>query len=441
LSSPFTFSVATMGCKANLTDSQDLEARLRDLGGQCVDQNLEPDIFVLNTCTVTDQADREAMQIIRKTKAPMVIATGCLAEVDPAKLQRTNGPMTVMRNSAKSDIGSVVATWLKDKSAKEVLQGNRVAWHKNVDHVSESALGAQNQARTRAFLKVQDGCNAYCAYCIIPTARGRSRSVASQNIVNEINLLAERGVNEVVLTAIHAADYDDDGLDFTGLVGKVLRDTKIARIRLTSLDPAEIPDSLLDLMQKNPRLCAHFHVSLQAASTKVLQTMKRAYSATEAEICLQKIFQVLPHAFVGMDIIAGFPGESEADFNDTFWFLERTAWSRLHVFPFSIRRGTAAEKMTQAGLAVAPSVIKDRAARLRALSELRFAQMQKNRIGKVVEVLLENTPYMRDGVSFSVGHTRNYFKVAIPGVLPGNRFMRVQIESVLTKELLLGQVV
>lgn len=438
--SSFTFSVATMGCKANLTDSQDLESRLRSIGGIATLDTDSADVYVLNTCTVTDQADRDAVRLLKNIRAPLVLATGCLAEVDPERLRSVRPDLKVLRNSAKNEVGEAIQSWLASE-ASSLRQGDRVAWHKKVDHVVNSALTAQSEARTRAFLKVQDGCNAFCSYCIIPHARGRSRSVTKAKIIAEVNSLVAEGVQEVVLTAIHAADYEAEGLSFTDLVEAVLRETSVPRLRLTSLDPAEIPEKLLQLMEAEPRLCAHFHVSLQAASSKVLKSMKRAYGAEKAEKCLGEIATRLPHAFVGMDMIAGFPGETDADFEETYALLERAPWTRLHVFPYSVRRSTAAEKMVKDGLAVSPEKIKARAARLRSLSDMRLKQKLQERVGKIVEVLVEAKTWKKDGQEYSLGHARNYFKVALPGRHAANQLVRARIEGLVNQEVLLGQMV
>lgn len=443
-SARFTYAIATMGCKANLTDSQALEVRLRNLGGAAAPEN-EADLFLLNTCTVTDQADKEARAILRKGHAPFTIATGCLAQVDPDQLMgvRTGDrKVNVLRNSGKDELESVVQEWLGGmmESQRTVTSGDRVGWHKKILENHNPDKSVEASARTRAFYKVQDGCNAFCAYCVIPLARGRSRSLPAAQVVQEVQAIVDSGVKEVVLTAIHAADYESDGLDFTGLVEKVLNETSVPRLRLTSLDPGEIPDRLLDLMVANQRLCPHFHVSLQSASSRVLQGMKRAYGAQEVEERLLAIARRLPHAYVGMDLIAGFPGETDEEFEEGLSRLERMPFTKAHVFPFSVRRNTAAARLAEAGLAVPAHKIHERAARLRALSESKFQAELARKVGSVVEVLVEEKSVMVGTRACSQGHARNFHKVIVPGTHPANEFKRARITGVY-KDFLKGELV
>ena len=444
----FTYSVTSMGCKANLTDSQALEAELRALGGAPAPEGESGDLHLLNTCTVTDQADREAARILRKSSAPLTLATGCYAEVDPEGLKKSapeGRDFRVVRNSAKGEIAGLVREWLSGELEEQgrVVAGDRAAWHSSfLDNRDASEIGKESAApRTRAFLKVQDGCNAFCSYCIIPLARGRSRSLSVEQVVADVKAAVSAGVKEVVLTAIHAADYDSAGLDFTGLVERVLAETSVPRLRLTSLDPAEIPDRLLAVMEGNPRLCPHFHVSLQSASERVLRGMKRGYGAREIEDRLEAIARRLPHAYVGLDLIAGFPGETEEEFEEGFARLERLPWTRAHVFPFSVRRSTAAAKLVEAGLGVPEHVVRERAARLRALSDRKLAAALEARVGSVMEILVEGKEAKRGGRTVSVGHSRSYFKVVVPGRHPANEFKRVRILGPFGAEELKGELI
>lgn len=444
--SRFTYSISTMGCKANLTDSQALESRLQKLGGVAVLEGQEPDLYLLNTCTVTDQADKEAKQLLRKSRAPLTIATGCMAEVSPDELAATKSASSnvkIVRNSAKESVETVVEEWIAGMldEQRSVLHGDRIGWHQRILPNQGAEKKAENEAaaRTRAFYKVQDGCNAFCAYCVIPLARGRSRSLPSDQVVREVQELVDRGVQEVVLTAIHAADYDADGLDFTDLVAKVLRETNVARLRLTSLDPAEIPDKLLDLMESNARLCAHFHISLQSANTRVLRAMKRAYDAEKIEERFLEIAKRLPHAFVGMDLIAGFPGETDEEFEDTYQRLERLPWTKAHVFPFSVRQNTAASRLVDAGLGVPEKIVRERARRLRELSESKMAAALEQKVGAVMDILIEEKRVQLGSRKCSQGHARNYHKVLVPGEHPANTIRRVRIVGVGEKEYLKGE--
>lgn len=435
-----------MGCKANLTDSHALEATLQNMGGRSAPDDQAPDLYLLNTCTVTDQADKEAKHLLRATQAGLTIATGCLAEVDPDVLAGAvpaGKDVRVVRNSGKFELASVVSSWLAgEKSAGTVVSGDRAAWHGRILENRPPQIGpdySSGAPRTRAFLKVQDGCNAFCSYCVIPMARGRSRSIPAAEIVAEVNALVQASVKEVVLTAIHAADYDSGGLDFTGLVEKVLAETAIRRVRLTSLDPAEIPDRLLSLMESEPRLCPHFHMSLQSANSSVLKAMKRGYGADEVEERLGAIAQKLPHAYVGMDVIAGFPTETDEEFEDSFARLERLPWTRAHVFPFSVRRNTAAAKIVAGGREVPRATIQERAARLRALGEKKLAGALQAKVGSVMEVLIEEKKVRVGTRLCSQGHARNYHRVLIPADCKPNELVRARIVGVGEKDYLKGE--
>lgn len=437
-----------MGCKANLTDSHALEARLRGLGGFPAGPEHAPDLHLLNSCTVTDQADREAQRILRRSAARLTIATGCMAEVSPEALAAAaegRPDVQIVRNSAKDEIGPLVERWLEGELARqlEVRSGDRAGWHAKILPSREAGASQQPSAepRTRAFLKVQDGCNAFCSYCVIPLARGRSRSLPAGQVVDEVRALVAEGLREVVLTAIHAADYESDGLDFTGLVEKILRETPVTRLRLTSLDPAEIPDRLLALMEAEPRLCPHFHVSLQSAHGRVLQAMKRAYGPAEIEDRLLAIARRLPHAYVGMDVIAGFPGETEQEFAEGLALLERLPWSYAHVFPFSVRRNTAAARLVQAGFGLPEPVVRERAARLRVLSDRKIAAALARRVGSVMEALIEGKQMQREGRTLSFGHSRSYFKILVPGRHEANTLRRVRIVGVSGNDCLKGELI
>ncbi|NUM88820.1 MAG: MiaB/RimO family radical SAM methylthiotransferase [Bdellovibrionales bacterium] len=442
LESRFTFAIETMGCKANVTDSQAIESELRRLGGRAVSQG-EADVYVLNTCTVTDQADRDAEAVLRRKGGRLTVVTGCMAEVSPDRAAVARDTQTVViRNSGKNLLASTVEEWLAGtlREQRRVVHGERAGWHGRIEVASGAALDVESERRTRVFLKVQDGCDQFCSYCIIPTARGRSRSLPSDQVIREVALLVERGAKEIVLTAIHAADYRDRGTDFTALVARTLGETKVPRLRLTSLDPAEITPGILDLMAQEPRLCPHLHVSLQSASTRVLHAMKRGYDQYRARECLAAIAEKVPHAFVGMDVIAGFPGETGEEFEETMEFLRATPWSKLHVFPFSMRKGTAAARLVAEGLAVPAGEVKARAKAMRDLSARRMEEQLRKRMGGVMEIVVEGKAVEYRGRRCSQGYSRSYQRVIVPGAHGTNSFLRARVVGVDARiEALLGE--
>ena len=442
----FTFALETMGCKANTADSHILAKRLEKLGGVWVQQ--APEVFILNSCTVTDRASRDALSLIRKKNALLRVFTGCLAEVAPNLLREFEKENLILaRNSAKVELPkSIVDTLANLKKGMPIkarlLKGDRLRWHSKMDDEKNFFPRA---SRTRIFLKVQDGCDQFCSYCIIPLARGRSRSLPAHRVVEEVHAAQDQGVKEVVLTAIHAGDYRDGKRSFFSLVREVLEKTDIPRIRLTSLDPAEINEELYALMAENSRLCPHFHVSVQSMSSKVLASMKRVYDADRAEECLWQIQERFPHAFVGMDMITGFPTEGEDDWAETMLRLQRSPWSVLHVFPYSKRKSTFAATMLEKGEWKEGEKLKrDRAQILRNLSAVRFQESLERKRGKILEVLTENKPFVWKGKAYRQGLSRSYHRIVLgeegKDISP-NLLLRVNVTGVIGGRALFGKLV
>ena len=439
----FTFSLETMGCKANVADSHILGKRLKSLGGKWVEKNSE--VFILNSCTVTDRASRDALSLIRKKKARLRVFTGCLAEVDPKLLGEFKEKSFILaRNSAKTELAKHIVDTLGKLRQGEVvgeklLEGDRANWHKEMDDERDFF---PRTSRTRIFLKVQDGCNQFCSYCIIPMARGRSRSLSSERVVEEVKRARENGVKEVVLTAIHAADYREGKNNFFALLRDVLEKTDMPRVRLTSLDPGEINEELYSLMEENSRLCPHFHVSMQSMSSQVLHFMKRAYDGDRAEECLWEIQEKFPHAFVGMDMIAGFPTEGEREQEETMLRLKRSPWSALHVFPYSKRNFTFADKMLEKGEWKEEERSKrERAKAMRELSKIRLRKSLEGKKGKVLEVLTENKPFLWKGKPYSQGLSRSYHRVLVQEDIVSNVLLRVKATELVEGRALFGELV
>ena len=352
-----------------------------------------PRIHVLNTCAVTAEATREAASAVRrlKSKDPFstVVVTGCGAQVDGETFDALPGADLVVANSHKGFLEDLL-----DQHFAGTLEGK--IFRSNIFRKEDAEAGGGIEAgHTRAFLKIQDGCNSFCTYCVIPFARGKSRSIPAKDLVKRVNELHEQGAAEVVLTGVHIADYEDVQLDRHGerklwlrdLIEVVLAGTTIPRIRLSSLEPGELTPEILKLFE-NPRLCPHFHMSIQSANTRVLQAMRRRYDAPAVEDSLFAIQKAVPGAFVGIDVIAGFPGETAEEFADTYERLAKLPWSRLHVFPYSERPGTKA-------IALENSVPREqrslRAQRLRDLSTERFTRLATAQIGQEKAALVLKT--------------------------------------------------
>lgn len=433
------YLVKTLGCKANLYDSQLLEAELQRRGWHPAGDDEAPTLCVVNSCTVTDGADKEtrrlAERLARRHPEARVVITGCGAEVDPGRALAVRGVHYVVGNRDKPRLVDLLleATAGPAPEAPRVL-GEATGYDALrsrhpmdrewplPDGGAEApfALGGES-ARTRAFLKVQEGCDAFCTFCIIPYARGPARSLRPREIVARVQALVASGVREVVLTGTNLGDYGTDwnaGPALDALVDAILDGTGLERLRVSSLAPPEITPRLLGRARRDGRLCPHFHVSLQSPHPAVLKGMKRAYRHEEVRECLLALAELpapVGRPFVGMDVIAGFPGETEAIFEWSVEALAELPWSRLHVFPFSEREGTPATRM-----AGAPPLA-ERRWRARVLAELSLARLEGIYRGLLDEaptldgLLLEGPARGPDGAKgYLAGHTPGWLRVLVP---------------------------
>lgn len=437
-----TYLVKTLGCKANLVDSQKLEAELQRRGWASALPGTEDQasLCIVNSCTVTDEADRQSRKMARRLGREMpqaqVVFTGCGAEVDPEGLLKAGVADVVVGNQDKGRLldlieqspeqpGSVVLGSAKNYGQMLSRHPQDREWPVLESAFEPSLLNEGESSRTRAFLKIQDGCNSFCTYCIIPYGRGPSRSLSIEAMVKQVQTLVEQGVRELVLTGINLGDF---GVDWNGgrpalttLVQALLEQTELERLRVSSLDPVEIEDDLIALMRREPRFCPHFHVSLQSPESRVLRLMKRKYQSEQVEDCLTKISRIpapVGGAFVGMDVITGFPGEGEEEFSRTVESLSRLPWTRLHVFPYSERSGTPATRLP----GVVPQTERQR--RGKVLRELSLERMRSThqqvldhcRVAQepLRGVLLEGAVKGPDGTrNWISGYTPNYLRVMI----------------------------
>ncbi len=381
------------------------------------------DVFILNTCSVTAEAGKEARRQAEKIKAKhpdsVIVVTGCGAQVETKLYEDNPFVDLVVANSHKKDIPNI----LQDSQSlyKKTFKSN-IFKSKNL----YSDLISSEENRTRSFLKIQDGCNSFCTFCIIPFARGKSQSVPISSLVKSVQKLSEENVKEIVLTGVHIGDYKDGNQSLEDLIECLLNQTNMPRLRLTSLEPIELTDRLLDLYQ-NERMCPHFHLSLQSASDSVLKSMKRKYNRKEVEKSFVKIARRFPKAFIGMDVIAGFPSESEKDFEETYEVLKDHLWTKMHVFPYSPREGTYAYRSPS----LSRAEILRRAGLLRHLSDARFDEHLKAQVGTQKQVLLYKTNHQK-------GLSRDYWKVEIPSssVQKGEHLLKIQDFNEKTKCLM-----
>ena len=386
------YQVHTFGCKVNTYDSGLIQKNMNQNGYLLKEQTSDekPRIHVFNTCAVTAEATKEAVRQIRrlKSKDPFctVVVTGCGAQVDTGHFENLPGADLVVANSHKSQLPFIIEQFFKGNLTEKVFKSN--IFKKEDPEIG----GGEEASHTRVFLKIQDGCNSFCTYCIIPYARGKSRSIPVQYLVDRVNEFYASGVREVVLTGVHIGDYEDEvrgqKLVLEDLVENLLLKTKMPRFRLSSLEPVELTDRLLALY-RDSRMCPHFHMSIQSANTDVLHHMKRKYTQEDVKNALMNIQHHVPGAFVGMDVIVGFPTETHEQFEDTYLTLANLPWSRIHVFPYSERPGTRATQMTET---VPLRERQIRAERLRTLSQMRFDEEALKQVGKSKSVMVLKKP-------------------------------------------------
>jgi threonylcarbamoyladenosine tRNA methylthiotransferase MtaB len=400
---------ATLGCKVNQYDTATIETAL---GDDCESVPFGPgaDVYVVNTCTVTDRAAAESRQLARRARrfnpAARVVVTGCYAQTSAGEAAAMPEVDHVVGVGRLGDVLGAVRGELG--GAQRVLVGDL----RKADRVS--TLGAEVfSGQTRAFLKVQEGCDLFCTFCIVPFSRGRSRSVEPRRVLAELERLGDRGYREVVLTGIHLGGYGEDlspRIGLADLLEMIAEVTPVSRLRLSSIDPPEVTPRLLDLMARSPLLCPHLHVPVQAAADRVLGRMRRRYDSRLVGEVAAEIRRRLPDASLGTDLIAGFPGETDHDFERGLELLEALPFTYFHVFPYSKRTGTTAAKATDP---VPRATIEARAAALRDLGARKRVAFAARFVGAELEVLAESK---RDRESdLLVGYSRNYLRVSFSG--------------------------
>ncbi len=383
-----TVALDCLGCKLNQAEIQTLARQFEAAGYKLVDADAKADIYILNTCTVTHVADRKSRHLLnmarRRNPAAHLIAIGCYAHRAPAELQNIEGVKLVLGNDRKMSLVNL----LKDSANRHLAP------------IPPS--GPHAVRRTRSFLKIQDGCSNFCAYCIVPYVRSREYCVAADNVLAQIKGLVANGYREVVLTGTEIGDYKSGDVILAGLIRRILAETPLPRLRLSSLQPHHISPDLINLW-RDSRLCPHFHLSLQSSSDAVLKRMNRRYTTPDYLKAVKLIHDVVPDAAITTDVIVGFPGETDAEFKDTLYFCREMQFARIHVFPFSPRPGTAAATMSQQ---ISDAVKKERSNNMLVLSKESIKAFQQRFIGKTLDVLWEQR-----SLGFWSGLTGNYIKV------------------------------
>lgn len=422
-------AISTLGCKTNQFESAAMSEQFSAAGYRIVPFSEQADIYVVNSCTVTARTDAETRKLIRRARRlnpeARIVATGCYAQVSPDELEKMPEVDYVFGNLEKQDIAGMISGGTSRVSA---IADERKAGPLKLESFAE---------HTRAFLQAQNGCNSFCSYCIVPYARGRSRSVALEEVVTGVRSLAANGFQEVVLTGIHLGAY---GLDLeprtslADLVQKICSAQLVPRLRIGSLEPNELDNRLLALIAGSDSICPHLHLPLQSGSDGVLQRMGRRYDAAYIHDLLARVHACLPDAFIGADVIAGFPGESDAEFAETVRLVSALPFSDLHVFPYSRRTGTKAARLPDQ---LPPETIKARAAELRSLAQQKKqAFLQRCMQSDLLVLVQEYDPDRK----LCKGLSRNYCTVEFSGSADMvNREIKVSITGNGTRADLKGK--
>lgn len=392
---------------------------------EIVDFEENADIYIINTCTVTNMSDRKSRQIIRRAKQKnpnsILAVTGCYAQVAAEELEKIKDIDLIVGNTEKKDILSIIENHMKEKSAGTDNKVNLTDINKQKEFTD---LGTTTYTeKVRAVIKVQDGCNNFCSYCIIPYAKGRVRSRRPENIIEEINQIAKNGIQEVVITGIHVAsygiDFEDKNIRLIDLLEEINKIEGIKRIRLGSLEPNLITDEFVERLKKVNKICHHFHLSLQSGCTETLKRMNRKYTAEDFEKVVKRLRKAFEDVALTTDIIVGFPGETEEEFKITYEYLKKINFYKMHVFKYSQRKGTRAAVMPNQ---IDGNIKEERSHKLIELSEKNEKDFLKKYINKDVEVLFEQ----KDN-GFFKGHTNNYLVVKCKGENLENRLVNVRI--------------
>ncbi|HEY7746555.1 MAG TPA: tRNA (N(6)-L-threonylcarbamoyladenosine(37)-C(2))-methylthiotransferase MtaB [Desulfuromonadales bacterium] len=401
-----TVALATLGCKTNQFESAAMEERLQTAGYRVVPFEAGADLVIVNTCTVTAATDAQSRNLIRRARrlndACRVVVTGCYAQVDPQALLAIPGVSLVLGNEEKRDLLDL----LEQEDAEPTIQVSDIRRREEAAVLPLSSFAE----RSRAFVQIQNGCDAFCSYCIIPYARGRSRSVRPDEVVAQVRELVAAGYPEIVLTGIHIGGYGADlapPLTLVELIRRLTAETGVQRLRLGSIEPTEISDSLIEAVASAPELCPHFHIPLQAGDDRVLTRMNRHYTTAFFAGLVRRIRERLPEAAIGLDVITGFPGESEEEFANTCRLIESLPVTHLHVFPFSRRPGTPAATMPGQ---LPGDVVKARAVVLRSLGEAKLRAFAAGFVGRTLDVVVEAGRVK----GLSRGVSRNYLTVRFP---------------------------
>lgn len=424
-----------LGCKVNAYETESMQQMLEAAGYEIVPFAPGADIYIINTCTVTNIADRKSRQMLHKAKKmnadAIVVAAGCYVESEKYSGGKVDEAIDiVIGNNCKKDLIEILEAYEEGKQSEAVIDINHTKEYENLS-LNKTA------EHTRAYVKVQDGCNQFCSYCIIPYTRGRVRSRRAEDVYEEVTRLAQAGYREVVLTGIHLSSYgvDLEEENLLSLIQRIHEIDGIERIRLGSLEPRIMTEEFVKAIAGLSKLCPHFHLSLQSGCDETLKRMNRKYTAEEYyEVC-KRLRKYFDHPALTTDVIVGFAGETEEEFAACKAFLEKVEFFETHIFKFSIRKGTRAAKMEHQ---VSDQIKTKRSNELLALNERNSEKYLRAHLGKEMEVLMEE-PMTIDGERYFVGHTKEYIRVAVKTEENlTNQLITVNTKEILKDLILLG---
>lgn len=423
----------TLGCKVNMYDTEAMMELFAQNGYEIVDFEEYADIYIINTCTVTNLGDKKSRQMVRRAKRlnpnSIVAATGCYAQVAPSEVEKIEGINIVIGTKDRSKVVEIIEEYNDTDIVKNVVS--------NImdEHEFEKLSVTKLKGRTRAYLKIQEGCNRFCTYCIIPFARGPVRSRKPEDVIEEVMILAKNGFKEVVLTGIHVASYGVDlgDIDLIGIIKKVHEVEGIERIRFSSMEPNAVTDEFVAELKKLPKVCDHFHLSLQSGCNNTLNRMNRRYTAEEYEMAVERLRRSFPKVAVTTDIIVGFPGESEDDFEESCEFAKKVRLSKIHAFPYSPKKGTAAAKMKGQ---LSNDIKSERSKKMIEISSGLNREFLRQMYGECHKVLFEQ----RIEGNIYEGHTSNYVRVLAESdenII--NRILDVKLGDIIKEETVKGE--
>ena len=451
-----TVAFHTLGCKVNTYETEAMQQLMESAGYRCVEFGERADVYIVNTCSVTNIADRKSRQMLHRARKmnedAIVVAAGCYVESAKNKIDEDLSIDIIVGNNNKNDIVNIINEYLQDKiKNKFIIDINKETEYEefNISKIND---------HTRAFIKVQDGCNQFCSYCIIPFTRGRVRSRKMENIIDEVKSLSASGYKEIVLTGIHLSSYGVDFLDesynkrmekltqteesdeefvtkneLLCLIENIANIEGIERVRIGSLEPRIIQENFIKSLSKIDKFCPHFHLSLQSGCDKTLKSMNRKYTADEFYEGVKLIRKYFASPAITTDIIVGFPGETKKDFEESKTFVEKVKFYETHIVPYSIREGTKAANMPQVDG-------NEKVRRANILNEINLKNQKEFRalrIGKEDELLCEEI-FIKDGIEYFTGYTKEYVKVAVLNSdLKTNDIVSGRIVDFLTDDILL----